>query len=384
MHTGRRRLARLPPKPGDIRRKAFGLLDVMKTLLTPRYDLLVRRNARKETHKVAMIIARVTSFGGLAFFVALAASGQVASPPKTTQPETLCSGQTRSTYLLGPGDELEITGQELDEPNNKPNPIDGDGNVQVPLIGRVHVAGLTVQQCERELNQRLSVYIHNPAIAVNVKELRSQPVSILGAVNSPGVHQVQGRKTLLEMLSLAGGIRPDAGYRVRITRQLDSGCIPLPNAMLDASGGFGVAEVNLKDIMEAKNPEENIPILPHDVISVPKAEMVYVIGEVRRSGGFVLGDHKFISVLQALSLAEGLNGTADTRHARVLRLKRDADQREELAVDVKGVLSGKEPDFALQGDDILFIPGSTGKKAALRAIEAAIQTGTGMAIWRMP
>jgi polysaccharide biosynthesis/export protein len=356
----------------------------MKTLRTHRYDLLARRDAREETVKIVMMTARVLSFGGLAFFVALAASGQIASPPKTTQPETHCSGQTRSTYLLGPGDELEFSGPELDEPNNKPNPIDGDGYVQVPLLGRVKVAGLTVQQCERELNKRLGVYIHNPAIAVNVKELRSQPVSILGAVNAAGVHQVQGRKTLLEMLSLAGGIRSDAGYRVRITRQLDSGCIPLPNATLDASGGFSVAEVNLKDIMEAKNPQENIAILPHDVISVPKAEMVYVIGEVRRSGGFVLGEHESISVLQALSLAEGLNGTADTRHAKVLRLKHDADQREELAVDVKDVLTGKKADFALQGDDILFIPGSTGKKAALRAIEAAIQTGTGMAIWRTP
>ena len=143
----------------------------------------------------------------------------------------------------------------------------------------------------------------------------------------------------------------------------------MPGATLDASGRFSVAEVNLKKIMEAKNPEENIQIFPHDVISVPKAEMVYVTGEVKRSGGFVLGEHQSISVLQALSLAEGLNGTADTRHARILRLKRDADQREEMAVDVKDVLTGKKPDVALQGDDILFIPGSTGKKAAMRTLE---------------
>jgi polysaccharide export outer membrane protein len=207
---------------------------------------------------------------------------------------------------------------------------------------------------------------------------------VLGAVNTPGVHQVQGHKTLLEMVAMAGGIRSDAGYSVRITRELQWGCIPLPNAQLDASGKFSVAEVDLKKIMEAKNPEENVQIFPHDVISVPKAEMVYVIGEVRRSGGFVLGEHQTISVLQALSLAEGLGGTADTRHARILRLKRDADQREEMPVDVKDVLNGKKPDIALQGEDILFIPGSTGKKAALRALEAAIQTGSGLAIWRAP
>jgi polysaccharide export outer membrane protein len=331
-----------------------------------------------------MRVTPVIALGMSIFFVAMVAAGQVASPAGGNYPKMNCSGEVRSTYQLGADDELEMSGPELDELANKSTRIDGNGDIQVPLVGRVHVAGLTVQQCEQELNKHLSTYIRHPQVAINVKELRSQPVSILGAVNTPGVHQVQGHKTLLETLSLAGGIRPDAGYSIRITRQLEWGCIPLPNTTLDASGRFNVAEVNLKDIMEAKNPQENIPILPHDVISVPKAEMVYVIGEVKRSGGFVLGEHESISVLQALSLAEGLNGTADTRHARILRLKQDADQREELAVDVKDVLTGKKPDFALQGDDILFIPGSTGKKAALRAIEAAIQTGTGMAIWRMP
>jgi polysaccharide export outer membrane protein len=286
--------------------------------------------------------------------------------------------------LLGPDDQLEISGPELTEVANKPMRIDSDGDIQAPLAGRVHLSGLTVQQAERELNKVMSTYIRQPQVSVNVVEVRSQPVSIVGAVNTPGVHQVQGHKTLLEMLALAGGMRQDAGYSIRITREVEWGCLPLPNAHLDSSGQFSVAEVNVAEIMEAKNPEDNIQIFPHDIISVPKAAMVYVIGEVKRSGGFVLGEHQSISVLQALSLAEGLNGTADTRHARILRLQHDADRREELAVDVKGVLTGKKSDITLQGDDILFIPGSTGKKAALRTLEAAIQTGTGLAIWRMP
>jgi polysaccharide export outer membrane protein len=295
-----------------------------------------------------------------------------------------CDGQIRSTYLLGPDDQLDITGPELAEIANKPMRVDGEGGVQVPLVGRVRVAGMTAQQAEQKINTLLEKYIRRPQIAVSVAEVRSQPVSVLGAVNSPGVHQVQGHKTLLEMLALAGGVRPDAGYSVRITRDLGWGCIPLPTASFDASGKFSVAELNLKEIMQASRPEENIQIFPHDVISVPKAEMVYVIGEVRRSGGFVLGEKRSISVLQALSLAEGLGTGADARHARILRMKRDADQREELPVNVKDVLNGRKPDVALQGDDILFIPGSTGKKAALRALEAAIQTGTGLAIWRTP
>ncbi len=328
-----------------------------------------------------MKISRVVPVGMAVLFLVMSTAGQEAPPSGTDHRNVKCNTQVRSTYLLGPDDELEISGPELDE-LSKPTRVDSDGSIHVPLVGRVHVAGLTLQQCEKKLNDLLSTYVRHPQVAVNIKELRSQPVSVLGAVNAPGVHQVRGHKTLLEMLSLAGGIRTDAGYSIRITRQQEWGCIPLPNAAPDASGQFSVSEVSLKKIMEAENPEENIPILPHDVISVPKAELVYVIGEVKRSGGYVLGEHESISVLQALALAEGLSGTADTQHAKILRLNSDADRRTEIAVDVKGILKGKSPDVPLQGDDILFIPGSTGKKAALRAIEATVQTLTGLVIWR--
>ena len=242
----------------------------------------------------------------------------------------------------------------------------------------IHVAGLTVGQAEQELDERLSAYIRQAKIAINVKELRSQPVSILGAVNSPGVHQVQGHQTLLEMLSQAGGIRPDAGYSIRITRELQWGCIPLPNARLDASGRYSVGWVNLKEIMEAKNPEENIRIFPHDVISVPKGEMVYVIGDVKRAGGFVLGEKESISVLRVLSLAEGLGPSSQAQNSKILRVNPNGEQRTEIAVNIKEILSGKKKDIPLQSDDILFIPDSAGKKVLSRVADATLQA----AVWR--
>jgi polysaccharide export outer membrane protein len=359
--------------------------------------LVIRKQRTRQLGWYRLVTFKLTRLaGGLLFLsrllalglaVAFLIGGAAAQNPATTasgEQKAKCDNQIRSTYLLGPDDQLEIAGPELTDMSNKPVRIDGEGDVQVPLAGTVHVAGMTVQQTEQELDKVLGKYIRHPQVVVNVAEVRSQPVSVLGAVNSPGVHQVQGHKTVLEMLAMAGGIRQDAGYSIRITRQLEWGCIPLPGAQLDASGKYSVAEVNLRKIMDAKTPEENIQIFPHDVISVPKAEMVYVIGEVKRSGGFVLGEHQSISVLQALSMAEGLNTGADPRHAKILRLKSDADQRVEVAVDVKDALNGKKPDMPLQGEDILFIPGSTGKKAALRGLEAAIQTGTGLAIWRMP
>jgi polysaccharide biosynthesis/export protein len=329
-----------------------------------------------------MTTLRGFTIGLVVLFLAVGGDGRATSPEAADSQQAGCNSQVRSTYLLGPEDELQISGPELEELTTKTVRIDGEGDIQVPLVGRVHVAGLTVQQAEQELNKRLSTYIRHPQAALDVKDLRSQPASVLGAVNSPGVHQVEGHKTLLEMISLAGGVRPDAGYSIRITRQVEWGCIPLPGAKLDASGRFSVAQVNLQEIMEAKTPEENIQILPHDVISVPKAELVYVTGDVKKSGGFVLGERQTMSVLQAVSLAEGMGPAPDPKHAKILRLAPGADQRTEIPVDLKSILQGKGGDVPMQGNDILFIPDSTGKKVALRFMEAAISTGTGLAIYR--
>lgn len=326
-----------------------------------------------------MMNAKMKSISLVVLFAALNASGQVKPAPATNAQQANCNSQVRSTYLLGPEDELQITGPELEELNNKTVRVDGEGDIQVPLVGRVHVGGMTVQQSEQELDKHLSTYIRHPQVAIDVKEMRSQPASILGAVNSPGVHQVEGHKTLLEMISMAGGTRADAGYSIRITRQIEWGCIPLPGATLDASSRFSIAQVNLQDIIEAKTPEENIQIFPHDVVSVPKAELVYVTGAVKKSGGFILGEHQSMSVLQAISMAEGLGSAPDTKHAKIVRTT--ADNREEIPVDLKKILQGKAKDVAMQGNDILFVPDNTGKRVALRVMEAAIQTGTGLAIY---
>ncbi len=285
-------------------------------------------------------------------------------------------------YVLGPDDQLSVWALEADEISNRPIVIETGGFINLPLIGRLQAAGLTVQQLESDIAKKLATYIKNPKVAVSVTEFRSQPVSVIGAVTNPGVHQVRGRKTLVEVLSMAGGLRLDAGYVLKITRRIEWGPIPLPGAVKDASGQYTVAEVPLKGIIDAVNPSENIPIRPNDVISVPKAELVYVVGEVTKAGGFILNERSQMTVLQALAMAGGLTSSASGKNARLLRPTPGSDQRTEIPIDLSKILMSKAEDLNMKADDVLFVPTNVSKKAAVRAAEAAIQALTGVVIWR--
>jgi polysaccharide biosynthesis/export protein len=287
-------------------------------------------------------------------------------------------------YVLGAQDSINVRVTDLDEFDPKTLGvirIDSLGNINLPLVGRVHAAGLTAEQLELQIASRLSRLMKDPEVGVSVAEFRNHPVSVLGAVKNPGVYQVTGRKTLFEVLSLAGGLNPDASNRIKITRLAEEGPLPLPNAALDSKGEFYIAELNVHDVMEAKTPDVNIDVRQNDVITVPKADLVYVVGAVRRSGGFPLNEREHISVLQAVSLAEGLDRAASAKSARILRESAPGKERTEIAVNVQQILDGHAKDVPLQANDILFIPNSVAKSAGLRAFEAAIQAGTGIAIW---
>lgn len=312
---------------------------------------------------------------GLAVFGAIALSAQPS--PK----------EAPSTYTLGTDDQILIRILDAEEvAGNTPVRIDGRGNINLAMIGRLRAAGLTTDQLEEEIETRLKKFIQKPDVTVSLTELRSQPISILGSVQTPGVHQLQGRKTLFEVLSLAGGLRPDAGHAVRITRKMQWGPLPLPDAQEDPTGQFSVGSVNVKSIMEGTKPQENIQVKPEDVISVPRAQIVYVIGAVRKSGGFVLGDRETMSALQVLSLSEGFDRFADRARAKIIRPVAGSGERKEIAVDLKKIIEGQAPDVSLQAEDILFIPISGKRAASVRTLETALgmgtSIGTGLVIYR--
>ncbi len=289
--------------------------------------------------------------------------------------------RTASDYVLGPDDRLSVFVPDLEESFARPTRVDFSGDVDLPLVGRLHASGLTTQQLEAELNRELKKYLKEPAAVITVTEFHSQPISVLGQVMSPGIHQIQGRKSLFEVLSLAGGLRPDAGGTVKITRDLKWGAIPLPGAHEDATRRFSVASVSVKSIMDASDPAENITIRPDDVISVPKAELVYVVGSVTRPGGFTLGENETLSALQVVSLAEGLLKTAASDKAKILRRSLNSSTRTEIPVNLKRLLADKAPDVALKANDILFVPNSAAKTVGYRSLEAVVQAAGAVAVY---
>jgi len=281
-------------------------------------------------------------------------------------------------YLLQPTDEVTVHSLQVKELADKVIRVDQQGDVNLPLVGHMHLAGLSVAQAEAEMANRVKKFYVDPDVQLSVAAIHTEPYSVVGSVGTPGLHEMKTRITLAEAISTAGGLRADAGPVAVVTRDVSSGPIPYSEAHLN-SAGQSVAEVQLSSLFQGSNPKENFTVQPHDMISIPAAQVVYVVGNVKRAGGFSLNGKSDFSVLQALAMAEGLDPRAAPQRAKILR--RNVVPEKQIPVDLKRILSGKDEDLSLQPNDILFVPSSTMKVVTTRTIEAAIQIGTGILVF---
>jgi polysaccharide export outer membrane protein len=275
----------------------------------------------------------------------------------------------RPNYELGPNDQILIRAPGADEINERPFRIDAEGYINLPLVGRVRAGGMTVQQLEADLVKRLSEYIVRPQVIISVVQFRSEPVFFVGAFQRPGIYPLQGRRTLVEMLSSIGGLQTNASRRIKVTRRAEYGNIPLSNAVEDPERKTTSVEISMGSLRENVNPAEDIVLQPFDVISVERAEMVYVNGEVGRVGGIELGERDSVSITQALTLAGGFQRDANRSGVRILRPILNTDRRAAIEVNVKRILEGKENDFPLLPNDVLFVP-RTNTRTVLAAVGA--------------
>jgi polysaccharide biosynthesis/export protein len=289
---------------------------------------------------------------------------------------------------IGAGDLLHVDVFDVPELSRDVR-VSDTGDIGYPLIpGKISVAGETPFQLETKLEDLLKEngLVSHPQVSVFVKEQNSQPISVVGAVNHPMVVQAVRPTTLLEVLAAAGGVSDRAGSEILVTRKppTSGASMTQASATTNAEPEQKVIKIELQDLLESGNAVYNIPVYGGDVVSVPEAGIVYVMGAgITQPGGYVVESHgEQITVLRAVALAHGLTNYAKSDSAVIMRTNPVTGEKERIPVKIKKIEKHAADDVPLETNDILYIPDSAGKKALARGAEAAIGVGTGVAIYR--
>lgn len=213
---------------------------------------------------------------------------------------------TLSDYLVGDGDVLKIT--VYDNPDlDTVIRINTDGSIQFPLIGRVDLSGMTVAQATKQIETMLADgYLINPQVSIFIQEYRSKKVVIMGQVKTPGVYELSGSTSLLELISKAGGLREEAGSKLTISRTLP-----------DDATKQKVVNIDLQKLLETGSSDLNVNLMDQDNIFIGKAGMIYIIGEVKKPGGYKYEDGE--TVLKAISMAGDFDLFAAKKKIRIIR-----------------------------------------------------------------
>jgi polysaccharide export outer membrane protein len=311
----------------------------------------------------------LTSTNGFAQDRVRPAEVRATAPPTTPPgaPDLARDAGSPPEILIGTGDLIEVSLYGV--PDFKTDVrVSSAGEASVPMLGTVTVGGLSAEQAGRLIERQLKEkgFYNDPHVTVFEKEFATQGISVLGEVQKPGIYPLLGSRNLYDAISAAGGTTPKAGSYVMVTRRND----PQNPIRVPLSTG---SPDSMKD---------NVSVEPGDTILVSKAGIVYVVGDVRQPGGFVMENGKGVTVLQAIALAQGIGPNASLGSARLVR--KTPDGPKDVPLDLKKILSAKAADPHLQADDIVYVPDSAAKSGFKRGLEAALQTATGLAIWRVP
>jgi polysaccharide export outer membrane protein len=295
----------------------------------------------------------------------------------------LASDVKQGDYVIGSGDLLGIDVFDVPELSRDVR-VNETGYISLPLMpSKVRAGGLTPFQLQDKLAELLQTngLVSTPQVSVSLKEQHSQPITVIGAVKSPMVIQAMRKTTLLQALSQAGGIADDAGSSVIVRR-------PVPDVSNSADPGDPSAlsppqtfTINLADVLESADSRFNIPLIGGDVVSVPRAGIIYVVGAVQKPGGFLLqNDFDRMTMLKMLSLAGGTTSTAKMKNAVILRKNPETGKRDQVPVDLSKVMHLKTQDVQMEANDILFVPDSAGLRALHRAGDVGVALTEGIGI----
>jgi len=265
-------------------------------------------------------------------------------------------------YTVGAKDVLEI--KVFGEPDlDRSVEVASDGTITFPLVGSVKAGGLTVRQIEGALEQMLGKdYLVNPDVTVQIKEYRSQKVFVLGAVKEPGFYELRGPTTVLEILSSAGGLSQEGGKTLVLVREagfgeaasdLSSGSLSDLDELPSSLGKKGHTQIiDYYRMVNEGDASQNVVLNAGDVLFVPRAQEIFVLGEVKKPGSVKFESD--ITLLRAISLAGGLTEVAADRRVQVIRIK--DGQKENLTVNLKQIIDDIKKDIKLLPDDVIVVP----------------------------
>ena len=296
-------------------------------------------------------------------------NGGVAIPPTkivNTPPPNLYGG-----YMIGVGDILEIHVNDEDAVTGTYQ-VDQEGNVKLPLLtDPVHAAGSSTFELAGNLRDEFKKQqiLREPSVTVMIIRGMTENVSVLGAVLRPGTYPIEKPTTVMELISMAGGLAPNAGNVLTITH---GGVTPSSSstpAVVNASArtpAVHETSINVTELMSGRQPALNARLEAGDVVTVATAPVVFVVGAVVRPGAFSIQEQRAeISVLQAVAMALGPSPVASLSKAIIIRKSTSEGERQEIPLDLKKIMHGKDQDKVLLANDILFVPQSN-LKASMR------------------
>ena len=249
-------------------------------------------------------------------------------------------------YKIGPQDLLEISVFGSDELNTTVR-VSENGNITLPLLGEITVGGLTKNELERRLQDLLKKnYLQNPQVTVFIREYRSRSVSVLGAVGVPGVYELVGTQTLLEIIAQAGSLTDEAGDEIVILRKQPDG--------KDHS-----LRISIDDLMRKGDASLNIPLQSYDIITVPpdREVTIFVYGKVNKPGALTVKRSKIPTLQRAIAQAGGFAEGA-SKGGVILTRKNEDGTENRIKVNVKDIIKGKRKDIPLQENDVIYVPES--------------------------
>jgi polysaccharide export outer membrane protein len=259
---------------------------------------------------------------------------------------------------IGPGDVLHVTVFDTPELEQHTR-VSDNGNLHLSVGGDVHVAGLTANEAAHAIESALLErnIMKHPQVQVIVEDFATQKVSILGDVHNPGAYTITTARNVLDVISLAGGLTDTANRHLVIQRH---------------STGEKVSYYLSNDPNLAIDTE--VKIFPGDTVLVPKADLVYALGNFHTPGAYTISNNESkLTVLELVAHAGGAPPTADTSHVRLIH--RNANGYSEQTFSLYAMMKGKAPDIPLQNGDILYVPFSFLRNTVLDA--AAIIAATG-------